>query len=290
MTKGSLTIYRKDYSTTMNTLTINSKAALTLARATEKARTEKPLVKKTRNYGWYLVRSTTDMTRWYSVICNSVTREITCNCPATKPCYHIAAVAPLHSFIARQLRDQAAQELVVAEAEAANWPLPGLTEVPSFFNSEAEAERVATEAALVALEVAWPVSEIEEFIAENSTSLDRHCPTCGLVQPDNDNTDCWACGAALNLDDLDPMLCECGKPGFSFFNRRWNCWPCVKDQAGDEAAKDEVRALRDFTPALEVKCAIRRCPALADADCNGLCSDCYRDEMQTADDRACLFG
>lgn len=88
----------------MNTLTINSKAALTLARAAEKARNEKPLVKKTETYGVYEVRSS-DKTRWYTVKCNSANKTITCNCKAAKPCYHIAAVAPLHSYIARQKQE-----------------------------------------------------------------------------------------------------------------------------------------------------------------------------------------
>jgi hypothetical protein len=89
----------------MNTLTINSKAALTLARATERARTEKPLVRKTATYGWYMVRSGSDMSRWYSVVCNSENKTITCNCSSRKPCKHIACVAPLHSWIARQRQE-----------------------------------------------------------------------------------------------------------------------------------------------------------------------------------------
>jgi hypothetical protein len=97
----------------MNTLTINSKAALTLARATERARAEKPLVRKTSTYGTYEVRSS-DKTRWYTVKCISATKEITCNCSSRKPCKHIAAVAPLHSYIARQ-RQEAAQAVPPVE-------------------------------------------------------------------------------------------------------------------------------------------------------------------------------
>jgi hypothetical protein len=74
-------------------------------------------------------------------------------------------------------------------------------------------------------------------------SMDRECPRCGLVQPDDDSTDCWCCGAVLNPDDIDPTLCECGNPGFAFFSGRWHCWDCVQQLAEDEAEKDEVRDL-----------------------------------------------
>jgi hypothetical protein len=151
----------------MNTLTINSKAALTLARAAERARIEKPLVRKTSEYGIYSVRSTSNKSLWYTVTCNSEAKTITCNCPALKPCKHIAAVAPLHSYIARA-RQEAASQAALA--------LPVI--------------------------MAQSVQEIEDFIAE-SNSLDRDCPVCGLVQPDDDSSDCWACGAILNPDDID---------------------------------------------------------------------------------------
>ncbi len=93
----------------MNTLTINSKAHEVLARAAEKARAEKPLVRKTSTYGNYEVRSTSNHSLWYKVTCNSETKEITCTCPARKPCKHIAAVAPLHSYIARTRQEAATQ-------------------------------------------------------------------------------------------------------------------------------------------------------------------------------------
>lgn len=88
----------------MNTLTITSKAALILARATEKAARLKPRVRKTATYGVYEVESS-DKSKWYTVKCVSATKEITCNCKATKPCYHISSVAPMHSYIARQKQE-----------------------------------------------------------------------------------------------------------------------------------------------------------------------------------------
>ncbi len=148
----------------MNTLTINSKAHEVLARAAEKARQEKPVVQKTSEYGVYIVL-THNRTKKYTVRCNSATKEITCNCKAFKPCYHIAAVAPIHSYIARQKQEAAAQ------------------------------------AAPAPVELAGSVQEIEDFIAESNASLDRDCPVCGLVQADDEASDCWACGATLNPDD-----------------------------------------------------------------------------------------
>src|SRR4051812_46602912 len=101
----------------MNTLTINSKAALTLARSAEKSRQIKPLVRKTATYGVYEVQSS-DKSRWYTVKCNSTSKTITCNCKATKPCYHISSVAPLHSYIARQRREAEQASALAAPAPA----------------------------------------------------------------------------------------------------------------------------------------------------------------------------
>jgi hypothetical protein len=67
----------------MNTLTITSKAALTLARATEKASRLKPRVRKTAEYRVYEVEAS-DKSKWYTVKCVSATKEITCNCKALK--------------------------------------------------------------------------------------------------------------------------------------------------------------------------------------------------------------
>ncbi len=147
----------------MNTLHIDSKAALTLARAIEKAKQEKPLVKKTTTYGVYEVRSSSNKSLWYKVTCNSATKEIKCNCPATKPCFHIAAVAPIHSWIARQRQEQ-----VKAEADTANWPTPAASsEIPAFFSTEA-GERAAQEWESVEIN-----SETEAILDEVRVMLER---------------------------------------------------------------------------------------------------------------------
>jgi hypothetical protein len=113
----------------MNTLTINSKAALTLARATERARAEKPLVRKTTTYGIYEVRSSSNKSLWYTVKCVSATREMTCNCSSRKPCKHIAAVLPLHSYIAR--RRQEAETAAVLYADILD-AMPDWSKEPKF--------------------------------------------------------------------------------------------------------------------------------------------------------------
>lgn len=152
----------------MNTLTINSKAADILSRAADKARTEKPVVQKTAEYGVYTVL-THNRTKKYTVRCNSATKEITCDCRAFKPCYHIAAVAPIHVYIARQRRDQAAQALAAAEAEAANWPVPvAQSEVPSFDSEEAPA---SSEAAGAGQDFVSQVQEVRAICAATTARL-----------------------------------------------------------------------------------------------------------------------
>ncbi len=148
----------------MNTLTINSTAALTLARATERAKAEKPLVKKTATYGVYEVRSSSNKSLWYKVTCTSETKTITCSCSSRKPCKHIAAVAPLHSWIARQKQEAAAQ------------------------------------AALVPAELAGSVQEIEEFIAEIQAKCNiRNCPALADAGCRGFCGDCYL--AELQADD-----------------------------------------------------------------------------------------
>ena len=110
----------------MQTLTIDSRAAAKLTKATERARAEKPLIKKTSERGVYLVISRTSGSgRTYTVTCQSATKEATCTCPAVKPCKHLAAVVPFHSFLISQSRaaDPAATP-AITPATATNEPAP----------------------------------------------------------------------------------------------------------------------------------------------------------------------
>ncbi len=92
----------------MLTLTIDKKAHKTLAAAAARAKAEKPFIKRTEERGVYLVRSANGET-FYTVRCNSEDRSVSCSCPANKPCKHIAAVAPYHSFLISQ---EGAQTLI----------------------------------------------------------------------------------------------------------------------------------------------------------------------------------
>lgn len=103
--------------------------------------------------------------------------------------------------------------------------------------AKAEAEKALAE-------LSWSVQEIEEFIAESQdTSADRECPACGLVQLEDDIEYCWCCGAELDPDDVDPTMCNCGNPGFTFVCSRWYCFPCIEQLAEGEAEKDAAHNL-----------------------------------------------
>lgn len=89
----------------MMTLHIDSKTLETLAGApAERARNEKPRI-KVIEFGKYEITSSTDCNKKYLVVANSETRELSCNCPARKPCKHLAAVLPVHVFLARQRQE-----------------------------------------------------------------------------------------------------------------------------------------------------------------------------------------
>lgn len=102
----------------MNTLYIDQNAKEKLAKVATKARAEKPYI-LISSFGHYAALSS-DGSTWYSLEANSETRQLTCNCPATKPCKHLAATLPIHVNLARQrLEEQIAAEMAAARVEAA---------------------------------------------------------------------------------------------------------------------------------------------------------------------------
>jgi hypothetical protein len=90
----------------MNTLHFDNKALKLLSGAVERARAEKPRIQMTATFGQYRVLSSDGQT-WYTVTCNSDARTITCECPARKPCKHIAAIIPIHTYQARLHQERA---------------------------------------------------------------------------------------------------------------------------------------------------------------------------------------
>lgn len=104
----------------MMTLTIDKTAAAKLAKATDRARTEKPVIRRTAERGVYLVKSS-DGTKDYTVTCDSAAKTISCNCPSRVACKHLAAVAAYHSFLVSQEAGAAVAPL----CEDCNQPLTG---------------------------------------------------------------------------------------------------------------------------------------------------------------------
>lgn len=94
----------------MMTIQVNSRIGQTLAKAAQRAKVEKPLVRKTALKGMYQVLSTDGVT-WYYVYCDSQEKKITCTCPSKRACKHAAAVLPYHTYLISQERaaQQAAQ-------------------------------------------------------------------------------------------------------------------------------------------------------------------------------------
>jgi hypothetical protein len=210
--------------------------------------------------------------------------DVCCTCPTQNTfCKHVSTVMPHYQM---REKDMLTDEQVRAAHEAA----------PAF--PPVEIAKYQAEKALAV--VAQSVQEIEEFIAE-SKSMDRHCPACGLVQPDDDSTGCWLCGASLDQGDDDQALADklrctvCSSAANVFFTDGERlCWDHLQEKAEDEAEKDAVRNLkqdeREELAASPRKCINRNCTSCADAGCSGYCVDCYNGMMQDRKDHEDLFG
>jgi hypothetical protein len=95
----------------------------------DRARQEKPRIKVLK-FGRYQAQSS-DGKHWYSITCNSTTKEMTCSCPARKPCKHLAAILPVHIHLAKERAAQAApvqeeepeeEEIILYCECGAAWP------------------------------------------------------------------------------------------------------------------------------------------------------------------------
>ncbi len=91
----------------MQTLHFDKQALELLSGApAARARTEKPRLRVV-SFGHYEAQSS-DGKRWYSITCDSATKEMVCGCPARKPCKHLAAILPVHIHLAKERAAQAA--------------------------------------------------------------------------------------------------------------------------------------------------------------------------------------
>lgn len=221
------------------------------ANAEAKARHIRPLVRFVE-FGTYTVPSSRPGKEPYTVKFSKDAAghwQAECDCLGHRkglPCYHVPAAYASHRIqvnVRKQLR--AAQPVAPVQNQFQILPVE-------------EARGQAAEA-LTALVVDGVITtsmqEIDRLIEQaNEVSMDRECPNCGLVQPDDDSTDCFACRTILDPDDEDPdpepdpVVCVCGNPGFSYFNGRWHCWACVQQLAEAEAEKDAVRKLKAEEP------------------------------------------
>jgi hypothetical protein len=116
----------------MQTLHFDKKALELLSGApADRARQEKPRI-RVLEFGHYEARSS-DGKRWYSITCNSATKEMVCGCPARKPCKHLAAVISIHIHLAKQRQmeplpravqegPESEEEIVLYCACGAVWP------------------------------------------------------------------------------------------------------------------------------------------------------------------------
>jgi hypothetical protein len=82
-----------------------------------RAKAEKPRIRVV-SFGNYEAQSS-DGKRWYSITCNSATKEMVCGCPARKPCKHLAAILPVHIHLAKERAAAAAPVLVAQPAQEA---------------------------------------------------------------------------------------------------------------------------------------------------------------------------
>lgn len=182
-----------------------------------------------------------------------------CSCPTQNYfCKHVAAIFP--HYLMREK-----QELQPTEAAQS----AALTS--TYQQAKAQAEKALADLAAAG----WQPDQVEE-----TESMDRECPACGLVQPDDDSSDCFACGAILNPDDFDPepdpkpapapvvvnQVCRstpsmvramppvqgpigsctvCGKAEANVFfpSGERLCWPCLLDRAEGEAEKEAHQAM-----------------------------------------------
>lgn len=204
----------------MYALTLNSRKQL--ERASLRAQAQKPRIEEVE-FGVYNVWSTDPKKpgKFYIAGIQPAEKggwEVTCGCPTQNAfCKHVAAVMPHYLMRVREMeQDRQAQEAMKCECGRSGY---------AFFDGKwhciecvkAAAAKEEADAALSAL-VPYGYMMVNGVLVQSSQELDREiadmlaesadrdCPACGLVQPDDDSTDCWCCGATLDLADVDQEL------------------------------------------------------------------------------------
>jgi hypothetical protein len=128
--------------------------------------------------------------------------DVVCSCPTQRVvCKHAAACFPHYLMrLKEQVEPEAAQQAAPAEDPAILYAdlIPSFDDevkpqLPPVEIARAQAEQVLAALAVSGFQPTKPGEEIQ--------SIDRHCPKCGLVQPDDDSTECLACGAILDPED-----------------------------------------------------------------------------------------
>jgi multidrug efflux pump subunit AcrA (membrane-fusion protein) len=201
----------------MYELNVNSRKQL--ERASLRAQAQKPRIEEIA-LGMYKVFSTNPATPYNSYSTGIFPAkdgngyDVVCSCPTQRVvCKHAAAIFPHYLM---RLKEQEVAALAAQAEKQAQFEKDYADILEPIYQATAEytaaqlppveVARAQAEQALAALAViTTSTQEIDRLIEQaKEESLDRECPACGLVQPDDDSSDCWCCGAVLNPDDVDP--------------------------------------------------------------------------------------
>jgi hypothetical protein len=205
----------------MYALTVSTQKQL--ERATLRAQAQKPKIEEIA-FGMYKVWSSNPQTPWltYSTGIEAAPDggySVCCSCPTKNYfCKHLAAIFPHFLMRVKELEAQEPEQepvhpvCTICGEEAHVWNGKEWLCWDHAFEKAPDPAPVITTS----------IQEIDDLIEQAiEESLDRECPECGLVQPDDDSTDCLCCGAILNPDDIDEtaslvsqeLACkDCGAP------------------------------------------------------------------------------
>jgi hypothetical protein len=190
----------------MYELNVNSRKQL--ERASLRAQAQKPRIEEIA-LGMYKVFSTNPATPYNSYSTGIFPAkdgngyDVVCSCPTQRVvCKHAPPIFPHYLMMRR--KSKLTRKPPKWRPRQKTRPVLYADLIPSFDDEvkpqlpPVEVARAQAEQALAALAASGfqPTKPGEEI-----QSIDRHCPKCGLVQPDDDSTECLACGAILDPED-----------------------------------------------------------------------------------------